>query len=175
MTEYIKDDFLAEVIGVAIEWYVKANRNNVSEVKEQIIFCQTALELLAWAYIVEYKKYYSTKSFSNLDSASERLHMLLIKLRIGAGMPLGVPDLLQCCGNVDGPRALTEIRNAIIHPRKSKRDKLRDVPDQAMYQALRLGLWYLELILLRLLGYNGYYYNRLTYGYRNVPWNASLL
>lgn len=175
MVEYIKDDFWVEVISLAIEWYIKANRYNINEIKEQIIFCQTALELLAWAYMVEYKKCFSVNGFNKLSSTSERLRVLLIELRIGAGMPLGIPDLLQFCGNADGPKALTEIRNAIVHPRKAKREQLSGISDIAMYQALKLGLWYLELILLRLLGYNGYYYNRLTYGYREVPWGASPL
>ncbi|MCK4431613.1 MAG: hypothetical protein KAW19_09975, partial [Candidatus Aminicenantes bacterium] len=46
---------------------------------------------------------------------------------------------------LDGPKAITEVRNFIIHPEKEKkRLASRDIP---YYEVLNLALWYIELVL----------------------------
>jgi hypothetical protein len=69
---------------------------------------------------------------------------------------------------LDSPHALTEIRNNITHPERPAQYS------NAYFEAWSLGLWYLELALLRICGYNGSYSNRLVAKLvgevEDVPW-----
>ena len=56
---------------------------------------------------------------------------------------------------VDGPHAITDIRNGITHPKKAKRDRLEGMSQQLRYEASELGLFYLECSMLGLCGYFG--------------------
>jgi hypothetical protein len=62
----------------------------------------------------------------------------------------------------DGPDAFVLIRNAIVHSQESKRKKLMEIPTLTKYEALKLGLWYLELALLYSFGFEGIYRNRCS-------------
>ena len=76
----------------------------------------------------------------------------------------------------DGPHALTDIRNSIVHPDKDKRPEFMG---DSYYQWCQLSLWYLDLVFLRLCGHKGYYANRLLASGRcegqveRVPWALS--
>jgi hypothetical protein len=76
----------------------------------------------------------------------------------------------------DCPAALTAIRNAIIHPTAKNRKKIAKQPPEAIYETWLLGLWALELCMLRLFNYNGKYCNRITAKCESdreqVPWAA---
>jgi hypothetical protein len=62
----------------------------------------------------------------------------------------------------DGPHALTKVRNDIAHARKDL-DFLNEVETaEARWETSDLGLWYLDVVLLNLLGYQGNYINRLN-------------
>ena len=70
---------------------------------------------------------------------------------------------------------LSEIRNDLVHA------KMRaNVCLDAYLEARDLGQWYVELLLLKLFGYNGKYANRLAYKYEDrwepeiVPWARSV-
>jgi hypothetical protein len=81
------------------------------------------------------------------------------------------------------PKAITYLRNGIIHPSRKYTKRLRDTEDKIKLQALSLGIWYVEMILLRLFDYKGHYANRL-WRFRNnsfrdgggflqqVPWGT---
>jgi hypothetical protein len=73
----------------------------------------------------------------------------------------------------DGPHAVTDLRNAVVHPTKRRRDGL-GAPDLPWEEVARLALWYGELVLLRLLGYHGKYMNRLSFSADDVPWSGRL-
>ncbi|MCE5226796.1 MAG: hypothetical protein LLG05_13190, partial [Porphyromonadaceae bacterium] len=60
----------------------------------------------------------------------------------------------------NGPEAFVRIRNCIVHPSKKKRQTLKGVSKKAKYEALHLGIWYVEKILLRYLKFDGKYCNR---------------
>jgi hypothetical protein len=66
-------------------------------------------------------------------------------------------DLKSADGPADGPRLFTEIRNEIIHPTKNRLSRDHD----ELVDAWRLSLWYIELVLLRVLRYEGQYASRL--------------
>ena len=89
---------------------------------------------------------------------SDKLRMLLR----WAGIPIAVPDGLKAlraaadCKRMDAPNVLAWIRNRMIHPDH------RDGPHRDVVQeAWILSLWYLELLVLRLLCYNGPYHCRV--------------
>ena len=72
-----------------------------------------------------------------------------------------------------GPHTLVEVRNDLVHS-----DMKRGISSGRIYaQARELGLWYVELMLLKKLGYAGKYGNRLTQEWRGqvelVPWADS--
>ena len=68
-----------------------------------------------------------------------------------------------------GPKAISKLRNDLIHTEREYQDN-----GDIQMEALRLGLWYIELILLKLFGYQGTYINRLKArgeeAYESVPW-----
>ncbi|MGF1601058.1 MAG: hypothetical protein ACFCU8_03400 [Thermosynechococcaceae cyanobacterium] len=71
----------------------------------------------------------------------------------------------------DGPHALIKLRNDIAHARQD----YTDLEPQVFFDVCALGLWYLELILLATLGYQGSYNNRLNNNIQGgqtetVPW-----
>ena len=49
---------------------------------------------------------------------------------------------------------------------------LHKVPKEAREEALDLGLWYLELCLLKMLDHKGEYKNRINLKYEMVPWSS---
>ena len=70
-----------------------------------------------------------------------------------------------------GPRTIVELRNSMIHAESFS----GDISIDAYYEAMRLGLWYLELLLLKKFKYKGKYASRLTPVQRAgntelVPW-----
>ena len=80
---------------------------------------------------------------------------------------------------LSGPEAITHIRNKMVHPDLKNRKRYKEFTFSVKYEALQLALNYCELILLKLLEYNGRYHSRVD---RNaitqkigidplVPWN----
>ena len=95
------------------------------------------------------------------------------------GFPAGIPsscaglaDFFRNCPRVDGdgPRAIVELRNDLVHAKKRHDDNA-----EAQIDALRLGQWYIELILLKKFKYLSRYKNRLAKSgmspFETVPWD----
>jgi hypothetical protein len=142
-----------------VYWYQHAN-NNEKGIDVGIIIGQTAIERLAYYILVQDKKMLSENEFRAMK-ASEKLRRLLSKYEI----ELEVPATLQVmkrnstlCGWEDGPHAITEIRNSLIHPKSKNAEAM----DESMYEAWKLTLWYLEVCILKIFQYKGPYTNRLT-------------
>ena len=119
----------------------------------------------------------SSRQF-NKKSADKKIRSLLNELNI----PTDIPETLRNLGTAvssldasDGPTAITKLRNAFVHPKKSHRDTVSQVSVSARMEAHALGLWYIEMALLRLFGYKGEYYQRfltdtLDKAKIKVPW-----
>lgn len=175
------DALWGDPIKLAVHWYVESNLN-AGGVEGSIILAQAALEMLGWVYLVEDK---STRAFSSTKfdglSASGRIRWLLDKLQIPVDIPRSLNELTgqaASLGASDGPDVFVKLRNAIVHPKRTKRNLFLQVSTQTRVEAWQLGLWYLELSLLHLLGYNGVYYDRFVSGYpgdarTDVPWVSS--
>jgi hypothetical protein len=139
-----------------------------------LIIAQAALEVLAWTHCVLDKKLASRKEFKPGGlSAAGKLRLLLTSL----GVPLAIPahfSGLQGAGRgkwKDGADAIAGIRNSLVHP-----DSPTTFGGQAYYEAWRLSLWYIDMVLLRLCGHTGSYSNRLASQrsvgqVEQVPWS----
>ena len=144
-----------------------------------IVLTQTAFEMLAAAVIVEENGWVSADGWEKLP-ASDRIRLLFV----WAGLPLEIPashlelKALAAGRNwEDATQAMTGIRNPLTHPTAKSRRHLRNYPLEARSEAWNLGLWFLELCLLRLCDYRGTYgcrlANRFTGQVVPVPWAAS--
>lgn len=158
----------------AIWWYLEANERRSQE--SSVVMAQTALELLGWVVLVEQFEMLSADGFEKLPAA-DKIRLLLGKFRI----PLAIDGLVElkgfgaAYGGYDGPGAFTLMRNAIVHPNKKKRGQLAQAARNAKWEAAQMGLQYLELVLLALVGYSGQYRDRTDVqrmAIRPVPWAA---
>lgn len=160
-----------EALQEATHWHVKSN--TVLGADAGIILTQTAIERLAYEYAVREKKLIHRSGFEKITSSDE-FRLLLSSLEIPIDLPAPSVNLRALAAKrswVDGPHAITAIRNSIVHPENQDRMQYTC----AYREAWTLGLWYLELAILRLCGYTGTYSNRLLQGkwagqVENVPW-----
>ena len=159
-------DFLSS----AIHWYVEAN-NNSGFAEGSIIMAQTALELVYNWWIIENKKLIVGKDSESIN-ASNKIRLLISQLGIDYTIPADLQKLKEFKDSekqiLDGPDAVVQIRNAIVHSQEEKRKKLSSINPTAKFEALQLCLWYIELSLLKILGYSDKYYNRTSREYVRV-------
>lgn len=156
------DSIWAGPIRRVLVWYVECNRRK-SGLEASIILCQTALELLGWASLAQDKKVLSQKGFQDLPAA-DKIRLLLANFEIPLVIPIDLTELRQLSKEYnwsDGPECLVGIRNALVHPQPKNMLKLESVSSVAFYEVWSLGMWYLDLILLRLFDYKAVYRNRL--------------
>jgi hypothetical protein len=150
-----------ECIINVLHWYVIANIGNTF-LEGSIVLLQNALELLFYWLIVE-KFQFVTVSDADNTSASSKIGFLLSHYDILPNVPDEFDHLIKYCKQnniINGPESFTRIRNCIVHPSSKKRKNLKEVEQAAKIEALHLGLWYVELILLKHLNFKGIYKNR---------------
>lgn len=170
-----EDDFL----NTALHWYLEAN-NYSGFVEGSIVMAQNALELIYNWWIVEKKSMLGGRDAENI-SASNKIRLLLSQLNIEPAVPKAFSQLAAYRSNEqldDGPEKIVQIRNAIVHSQKKKREDLRAISSQAKFESLRLSLFYIELALLKILDYKGKFVNRTKTGIEGreevVPWAANI-
>lgn len=173
-----QDNQWNEALGLAIHWLVEAQ--NASTVDMGIVHAQIGIELLAWAKFVEIEQTRTREEFGRLN-ASGRIQLILD----WAGIPTRIPEELQNLQNEvvrrrglnlsewsEGYSCIIELRNSTAHPNLRNRDA--DVEVMAKYDVQQLALWYLELLILRLLDYQGEVHNRWKHKRvgetEHVPW-----
>jgi hypothetical protein len=154
-------------------WYARSNDTSGSGIDTGIILTQIAIERLAYEYSVNHKKMIDSEDFKKLK-ASNKFRLLFSSLEIPMEIPEKLTEIHRVAkkfGYGDAPYVLTLIRNSLVHPEKNRANELKD----AYYEAWALGLWYLELTILRICNYQGTYFNRLSGelwvgNVENVPW-----
>lgn len=156
----------------AIYWYNQANTSDGQPgVDSALILIQAALERLAFHHAVADRKLLLREGFKDLKRVSDKLRMLFSSL----GIPLEIPTSLTMLHSaakqnkwVDAPHAITAVRNSLVHP-----DTTKPLFD-CCFEAWKLSLWYLELSILALCGYDGTFQNRFSETYEwhveQVPW-----
>ena len=101
-------------------------------------------------------------------TAADKLRALLFWLNADTAIPENCKELRKAFPEqrnglltTDGPKAVTELRNYLVHPTKKNRDRAEEIGFPPVQDAWRLNLWYIELALLRLINYKGLYEHRL--------------
>lgn len=144
-----------------LHWYTESNSNSAF-IEGSIVLLQNALELLFHWLIVEKFKYVNPNEVESLSAAS-KINFLLSHFSIRNEIPSDFDALIKYSKQnniVNGPESFTRIRNYIVHPSSNKRKALKEVESNAKIEALHLGIWYVEMILLRLFEFKGNYINR---------------
>jgi hypothetical protein len=170
------DPLWGEPLRFALHWYIESN-GSAGAIEGSIILTQAAFELLSHVLLVEDRKSLSAAGFGKLPAA-DKLRALLVTSGIPHAIPPECPELAKLAAPdlPDGPGCLTLIRNSLVHADTRNRTRLTKISTDARMEAWRLGLWYLEMVLLRLANCAGKYSNRLFVdGFkgnevRAVPW-----
>ena len=156
--------------------YTYTDAERIDERRGVVPAC-TALETLGWAILVVTERWLtggrqSDGGMSGYDSltAADQMRLLLRWAGLPTETPVALSRLRQkaVSSNWDCPQVVTWVRNRVVHP--DRRDQLVDgIADEAWLMAM----WYTELVMLKLLGYDGYYRDRLDDGeIKRVPWVA---
>lgn len=157
-----------ETLRETIYWYMNANNNPSIGIDAGIILTQTAIERLSYEYATKTKKLITIEGFKSLR-ASDKMRLLFSSIGIPIDALSKTPDLEKLAKKfkwIDAPHALTEVRNSLVHPEHKRRGQLKN----SYYAGWHLGLWYLELSILRICGYSGKCFNRITGKFEQVPW-----
>ena len=141
-----------------------AHSSESSSTDVSVILTQTALEALAYMTVGEQAG----------RKAGEWVADSLKKAGIHTQIPPNFKELIELQRRnkwVHGPHTIVGIRNSMIHTKSID----GDISLRAYYEARELGLWYLELMLLRKFKYTGEYSSRrtlvqVTGGTELVPW-----
>ena len=163
-----------EPLDLALYWYLQAN--DFRSIETSLLVAQTALELLGWVAVVERGGMLSAEGFDRLPM-SDKLRLLLRQADVALPIPEALFELTAFAKGqkwLDGPQALAEVRNSLVHPKLRNRRLVVDAPVRARIEVAQLALSYLELSLLHLLGYTGEFVDRLDARYvgevKDVPW-----
>ena len=118
-----------EPLELANHWYVEANMA-AGGVEGSIILAQAGLELLGWCRLVGEKLGLSEKGYENI-AAMEKLRLLLMVCGIPSAIPASLSKLTAVAKAKenqwkDGPQAVIEVRNALVHSNPAKRRKVFD-------------------------------------------------
>ncbi len=160
-----------DCLHAAIYWYTQANTSGGSPgIDAAIILAQAALERMAHHHLVVDRKMISAGGLDQLK-ISDRLRLLFSSLNIPIEIGTATPDIQKAAPIfkwLDAPHAMTDIRNELVHPVSRKQ------VDTCIVDAWKLFLWYLELSVLALCGYDDAYTSRLTAKYatqsEKMPW-----
>jgi hypothetical protein len=146
----------------AVHWYIEANTGRGFH-EGSIIMAQTALELIYNWLLIENKRLLLGKDADNI-SAANKIRLLLSHINLIPAVPKRYAELQEFVSSStdmeDGPDAITQIRNAIVHSQEDKRKKLSSLSFHIKYQALQLSIWYIELSILYILDFDDPYTNR---------------
>lgn len=147
----------------SIFWYTSSNQPDTIE--GGLIIGQVALELIFNWWVVE-KKNFSGEGLSAKIRTERKIRAILKLLTIDPVIPSHFSSLTnykEGYGNLkDSCDTIVQVRNDLVHSDKSRSARLSGYGHhQVIKEAWQLNLFYIELALLRILGYNGNFYNRL--------------
>ncbi len=176
---------------IVINMYLEANNNTFTDVS--IILAHSVLESMARVILVEKKSIITALEYDNRGKNSltpaDKISLLLKELAIPTTFPRShsgsIDDLVQFVNNnipeserknKSASEALivfTKIRNDITHAKKKY-----TLSSVVFFDTMNLGLWYIEMVILAILEYDGVYSNRLRIPkwagvYDSVPWSQT--
>jgi len=168
-----EEDFLNS----AVHWYLEANVDSIIE--NSIVLTQIGLELIYNWFVIENKKMLIGKDAENI-SAANKIRLLLSQIGLQNYVPAHFTELNSYVNEnnlPDGIDAFVQIRNSLVHSQEKRRKEFNKVDPKVIYQVYEIGLWYLELAILRVIEFNGKYSFRCSdakwtvQNEINVPWN----
>lgn len=143
-----QDSIWKEVVQNAIQWYIESFRNNNGYYNTSIVLIQAALEKLAWTYL-KTNECVTSDGFNGLKAYGQ-IRLLLKFLDVTKISFDDYPTIKSKARElnwIDSIQAITEVRNAIIHP-ISKGNRF--VPEETLPEAFTIGHDYLRECLLKL-------------------------
>lgn len=154
---------------LAIESYADAASGTL---QRNVVLAQVGLETLAFTYLVTWTGKLPANQFK--APVSKHIRDFLKDVGIPTTIPRVYYGLRRVRANTpwDGPAAIAWLRNDIVH---GNLHRVHGRRWKVAYQGCQLALWYLELAVLAVIGYQGSYRNRLSgeaYGgaVEPVPW-----
>jgi hypothetical protein len=158
----------------AVALYLDSNRSSGSTpvfLETRILLALDALQVL-----VQHQDDPAAE-LGPLNMFDQALRLRLEKSRIPVAVPELLPSLKRLARNValnDGPSVLSRLRGQILNPHA---DEESDERHDNILEAWQLSAWYLELLLLRQVGFSGRYASRLKLprwvgDVEAVPWGA---
>jgi len=165
-----------DTLHTVIYWYARSN-NNSGGIDTGIVLTQIAIERFSFEYAVNQRKLIEAEGFKKL-TASDKFRILFSSLDLSLEIPEKLTDVKTVAKRhnfIDSPHVLTKVRNSMVHSEHKKDENFSDI----YYDIWLLGLWYLELSILKLCNYEGTYANRLEKEHwvgtvENVPWNKKI-
>ena len=154
-------------IRLALQWYLDSNAQKA--LHSSIVLTQAALERLAHETVGDRL---TRKQLGRKDDEKEGEWIARALGDISKIPPACVQleKFRLSKGLKHGPHAIVKIRDDLIHHRMDYGILSGDI----YREARELGLWYVEMLLLKLFDYQGEYSNRLTQKWRGevefVPW-----
>jgi hypothetical protein len=150
-----EDDF--ERIDLIIHWYLEA-LNNSGFVNGSIILLQNSFEIL-FSWLAQEKKL--VKKIGKDDNQKKWASNKIRSLFSHYGIPFILPpdynhffEKFDISNNEDFAYVFTLIRNAFVHFSEEKKLDLKKL-DNYHWHLLNTGIFYFEILLLRILGYEG--------------------
>ena len=161
LSNVASDRALDAIVDRAINHLLAADGDEVLDVR--IPVACSAVELLGWA-ILQREKGFSRKAVEDLD-AWEIADGALRWAGIPAAIPAHFTALEERKNRLsqpawEGPGVLFSVRNKLVHPPNRVKDPEWPNGDE-LYEAWALATSYLELLILRVIGYEGNYLPRL--------------
>lgn len=142
---------------VALEFWLDAHLGSALETR--LVAAVAGLELLAWEWLVDVDAR-EPDVVDRRKTADWRLRAMLELIGVPAAVPLHMQEVAASWPGEDGPKVVADLRHRVVHPRDL--DALFQVSNAGRHDVLRLATWYLELALLRRLGYAGRYLSQVV-------------
>lgn len=165
---------LQAVVDRGINFFLSAGSSEVLDVR--VPMACAGLELMAWGTLLR-------RTDMTPTGFKQSKGTIIRALLEWAQIPTDLPDHFTALrarssrlpeDRRSGPHTLFNLRNALVHPPKDIDDPAWPRGDELM-EAWQLATWYLELVILRVLGYDGEVQSRLVLGQwegtvEPVPW-----
>lgn len=164
-----KESFDTEIIKELIHWYIEAL--NATFIENQTVNSQIFLEKVSYVLLTQQP----TPIMSNTQFKNNRFQDNLETILIHASIDTALDGKYSVFNEhfTSGPEVLVKYRNHIAHPKRNK--NIEGYSTDKVYLINQLGLYYVEVLLLYLINYDGKFMNRLRFPlwkgeHESLPW-----
>jgi hypothetical protein len=169
----IENDFWSSILARAIRWQILTDISMHDSSEQALFTIQMLLELLSYVLLVEEAAILSEDGYSKLP-ASDRITLLRSRSNLGISIPTEDHSEVEafCAANSinNVGELISVLRNKLIHPTKKNRDYLDQVPRGVRFSAVEIGLQTVSIAILKVMGYNGRYFDDMEWELKAVPW-----